>query len=170
MIRPPLSNTALLLLVLAPWPALALQGDREQPMDISADWTDATLGETGQALLKGNVVISQGSLRIESQNATIERDAGVIRRALLEGAPATLQQGLDAGGQMQARARGVDYDVVNEVLVMTGDVVVIQPEGELRGQRIRYDLKSGRMEGGGEGGRVQMRIQPRAAKPASPAG
>lgn len=162
---------ALLCLLLLPFPALALQSDRQQPMQIGADYSDATLGETGKALLRGNVSIVQGSLKIESQTATVERTAGEIRRALLEGAPVRIEQSLDAGGQMQARARGVDYDMVNEVLVLTGDVVVTQPEGELRGERIRYDLKSGRLEGGGEGGgRVQMRIEPRPAKPAPPSG
>ena len=75
-----------------------------------------------------------------------------------------IEQALDSGGQMQARARKVDYDLVADVLVLTGDVVVTQPEGDLRGERIRYDMKTGRLEGGGDGGRVQMRIEPR--KPA----
>lgn len=160
----------ILPLALAAWPTLALESDRDQPMEIGADWTDATLGENGRALLKGNVVISQGSLQIKSSDATIERSAGEIKRALLEGAPAQLQQTLDSGGQMQARARTIDYDVINKVMVLTGDVIVTQPEGELRGPRIRYDLTSGRLGGGGEGGRVQMTIPPRAAKPAAPAG
>jgi len=151
-------------------PALALQSDREQPMDIAADHTDAMLGADGNAVLSGNVQITQGTLRIESAKARVERRAGVIKSALLEGTPAQLQQALDAGGQMQARARSIDYDVINEVLLLTGDVVVTQPEGDLRGERIRYDLKSGRLEGGGNGGRVQMRIPPPAAKPAAPAG
>ena len=155
------------MLALATSSAQALQSDREQAMDISAETTDATLGENGRALLRGNVVIVQGTLKMESTSATVEKAAGAIKRAVLEGAPVRLQQALDAGGQMQARARNIDYDVISEVLLLTGDVVVTQPEGDLRGERIRYDLKSGRLEGGGNGGRVQMRIPPKAAKPAA---
>lgn len=155
------------LLALAASTTQALQSDREQAMDISAETTDATLGENGRAVLNGNVMIVQGTLKIESNSATVEKAVGAIKRALLEGTPVRLQQALDAGGQMQARARNIDYDVVNEVLLLTGDVVVTQPEGDLRGERIRYDLKSGRLEGGGNGGRVQMRIPPKAAKPAA---
>jgi len=161
---------ALLGLILLPTPALALKSDREQGMDIEADSSVAELGDTGKALLRGNVSIVQGTLKIRSDNATVERVAGEIRRAELEGAPARIEQDLDSGGQMQARARKVDYDLVAEVLLLTGDVVVTQPEGELRGERIRYDLKSGRLEGGGDGGRVQMRIEPRTAKPTPPPG
>ena len=155
------------LLALAASTTQALQSDREQAMDISAETTDATLGENGRAVLNGNVMIVQGTLKIESNSATVEKAVGAIKRALLEGTPVRLQQALDTGGQMQARARNIDYDVVNEVLLMTGDVVVTQPEGDLRGERIRYDLKSGRLEGGGNGGRVQMRIPPKPAKPAA---
>ncbi len=164
------TDCALLLALAIALPAQALQSDRQQDMDIGADWTDATLGENGRALLKGNVQITQGSLKIESSTATVERSAGAINRAELEGSPARMQQALDSGGQMQARARKIDYDVINEVLLLTGDVVVTQPEGDLRGERIRYDLKSGRLEGGGDGGRVQMRIPSRSAKPTTPAG
>ena len=144
-----------LAFALLPGAATALQSDRQQPMQIGADYSDASLGETGKAVLRGNVSIVQGTLKISSDNATVERVAGEIRRAELA---------LDSGGQMQARARKVDYDLVADVLVLTGDVVVTQPEGDLRGERIRYDMKTGRLEGGGDGGRVQMRIEPR--KPA----
>ncbi len=153
-----------LAVALLPDAASALQSDRQQPMQIGADYSDASLGETGKAVLRGNVSIVQGTLKIGADNATVERVAGEIRRAELEGTPVQIEQALDSGGQMQARARKVDYDLVAEVLLLTGDVVVTQPEGDLRGERIRYDMKTGRLEGGGDGGRVQMRIEPR--KPA----
>ncbi len=161
-------KAAALLLATAASSASALQSDREKAMDIGADSTLADLGENGSAVLSGNVRISQGTLIIESDKATVVRKQGAIDTARLEGAPARLQQDLDAGGRMNARARNIDYDVSNEVLLLTGSVVVTQPEGDVRGERIRYDLKSGRLEGGG--GRVQMTIPPRAAKPAAPNG
>lgn len=153
-----------------PLTATALQSDREQPMDIAADSTDAVLANTGDAHLRGNVVISQGSLKIAAAEATVSRKAGEISRALLSGSPATVEQGLDAGGQMQARANIIDYDMAANVLVLRGNVVVTQPEGELRGEQVRYDLASGKVEGGAPGSRVQMRIAPKPAVPATPAG
>ena len=39
--------------------------------------------------------------------------------------------------------------------------VIEQPRGTLRGESIKYDLKTGRLDGGGDGKRVQMRILPK---------
>ena len=48
------------------------------------------------------------------------------------------------------------------MVVFTVDVSIRQPRGTLSGERIVYNLQTGRVEGGGEGaGRVHMRILPR---------
>ena len=47
-------------------------------------------------------------------------------------------------------------------MVLTGDAHVEQPQGNMRSQRIVYNMQTERVEAGGEGaGRVQMRIEPR---------
>ena len=46
-------------------------------------------------------------------------------------------------------------------MVLTGGVVVEQTRGTLRGETIKYDLATGRLDGGGDGSRVQMRIMPK---------
>lgn len=160
-----LASVALLLFAS---PCLALKADREQPMDVGADYSDAVLSDDGQVLLKGSVKISQGSLLIRADDATVSKSKGEIKQAVLNGAPATVEQKLDNGGEMKARASRIDYDMTANVLVLTGAVVITQPEGELRGERVRYELDSGRVEGGGDGGRVQMRIQPKPAAAATP--
>jgi len=35
--------------------------------------------------------------------------------------------------------------------------------GTLRGETVKYDLKTGRLDGGGDGSRVKMRIMPKTA-------
>ena len=44
--------------------------------------------------------------------------------------------------------------------------MVNQPRGNLKGEMIKYDLTTGRLDGGGGGGRVSMRILPKTVKPA----
>jgi lipopolysaccharide export system protein LptA len=158
---------ALLLAVMVPLLAGAQQSrDRTQPMDIGADHTDATLGVDGRAVLRGNVQITQGTLKIDADRATVQRRAGDFQRIVLEGAPARMEQQLDAGGMTRAQARNIDYDPQQQVVVLTGDVVVTQPEGNLRGERVTYNMQTGNLQGGGDGGgRVRMRIEPR--QPAS---
>ncbi len=148
-------------------PALAhgLARDRQQPMDVEADDGDVLLTADGNAVLIGNVRITQGSLVIEADRATVEKKAGDFSRTVFEGSPARLQQDLDSGGTTRIRAQRIDYDMVADVVVLTGNVSVTQPEGELRGERIRYDLKTERMEGGAPGSRIRMRIEPRTSAP-----
>lgn len=150
----------------------ARQSDRLQEVVIDADGTVYTADDSGDGdvVLSGNVMIEQGTLKIESDTGTVKRRNGEIRSAVLTGSPVQVRQTLDDGTQMQARAQQIDYDLVEGVVLLTGNVFVTQPQGDMRGERVRYDLKTGRLEGGGNGaGRIKMRLQPRTAAPDSPA-
>jgi lipopolysaccharide export system protein LptA len=163
------SNSRLLLalaLASCATAAAAKSTDRHQPMDVGAEHADAILTDDGEAHLSGKVVITQGTLNVNSDNATITRKGGEIEQVVLTGAPATLSQINDNGERMTARAAKIVYNTITDVIVMTGGVVVDQPRGNLRGEMIKYDLTTGRLDGGGGGGRVQMRIMPKSTKPA----
>jgi lipopolysaccharide export system protein LptA len=153
----------MLLAALLPVDATAKSSDRNQPMDVEADRTDAELGDDGQAILTGNVLITQGTLEVGADRATIHRNAGEISQVVLTGAPATLKQVNDNGETMNAHASQITYTLSNELIVLSGSVVIEQPRGTLRGETIKYDLKTGRLDGGGDGNRVKMRIMPKTA-------
>ena len=146
--------------------AAAKSTDRQQPMDISAAQVDAVLTDDGDARMKGDVVITQGTLNVRADDALVTRKGGEIDEVVLTGAPAILTQVNDNGEKMTARATRIVYTISTDMIVMTGDVVVNQPRGNLRGEMIKYDLATGRLDGGGGGGRVSMRIMPKSAKPA----
>ncbi len=75
---------------------------------------------------------------------------------------------MNDGTPMNARADAVDYDLRTEVVVFSGNVSIQQPRGSMSGQRVVYDLKTGRVDSGGEGGgRVRMRILPKNAQGAT---
>ncbi len=160
---PGMSRLALAaLLVAACGSAFALSSDRRQPMDIEAGRSDCGLGANASCTLSGNVIITQGSLRVTSARAVIQQSGGNPSRAVLSGS-VSLQQDMDDGDRIQAVAANVDYDLRNEVMVLTGDVTINQKRGSLSGQRVVYNLKTGQVESGGEGGgRVRMRILPKA--------
>ena len=165
MTRSPDLPARLLLVLLAAACGLASarSSDRNQPMDIEASRSDCGLGANATCTLSGNVIITQGSLRVVSARAVISQNNGNPSRAQLSGG-VTLQQDMDDGDRIQAVAANVDYDMQSEVMVLTGNVTINQRRGSLSGQRVVYNLKTGQIESGGDGGgRVRMRILPKPA-------
>jgi lipopolysaccharide export system protein LptA len=162
----PVATSSLLLTSLAlaaflPLATLAKTSDRSAPMDVAADHTDAMLGDDSDSVLIGDVAITQGTLEVHADKAVIHRKGGDITQVELTGTPATLKQVADNGDPMTAHASTIVYTLSSDLIVLTGNVVVEQPRGNLRGQTIKYDLKTGRLDGGGDGNRVQMRIMPK---------
>ncbi|MEG3191783.1 lipopolysaccharide transport periplasmic protein LptA [Lysobacter sp. D1-1-M9] len=151
-----------LVLAAASSTALARSSDRNQPMDIDAGEFDYSLDESRPTVASRGVIITQGTLDVRSSRASIFQRNGEAVRVVLTGGPARLSQQLDNGDPMTAAANQIDYDLRTEIVVFTGDVRVAQPGNTLSGQRIVYNMQTGRVQGGGEGaGRVRMRIMPR---------
>jgi lipopolysaccharide export system protein LptA len=151
----------MLLAAVVPAALQAKTTDRNAPMDVEADRTDAMLGDDSDSVLTGNVRITQGTLEVGADKAVIHRKGGDIDQVVLNGAPATLKQVADNGEPMNASASQIVYTLTSDLVVLTGGVVIEQPRGTLRGETIKYDLKTGRLDGGGDGSRVKMRIMPK---------
>lgn len=148
-------------------PAWAKSSDRNQPMDIDAGRQEGSFESDSTNTLSGGVHITQGSLDIRSGVAVVTLAGGDPSRAVLTGSPVVLKQQMDDGTSMTARANKVDYNLKTEVVVFTGNVEIVQPRGTMSGQRVVYNMRTGRVDSGGEGnGRVKMRILPRNAQTA----
>lgn len=148
----------------------AKTSDRLLPMDMSADAGDAVLTDDGESTISGNVLITQGTLKLEADKAVITRSKGITSKVTLTGNPVRMQQQNDENELMKATAKQIVYLISAEQLSLTGGVVIDQPRGSMRGETIKYDLKTGRMTAGGDGSRIQMRLEPKtvtnpAAKP-----
>jgi lipopolysaccharide export system protein LptA len=144
--------------------AIARDSDRNQPMNIESDRQEGTLDGNSVNVLTGNVTITQGSLDIRAGRADIHQRGGDVVRAVLTGNQAVLKQQMDDGSPMTAKADRIDYDMTADVIVLTGNYTVTTPRGSTSGQRLTYNLKSGRVESGGDSGRVRMTIQPKATR------
>ena len=169
--RPAARRLCVLLLaattMLAATAVLARTSDRRQAMDIEAGHQVGTFSGDSVNTMSGGVHITQGSLDIRSGTARITMVDNEISRAVFSGSPVVLKQTLDDGTPMDARANGVDYNLKTEIVVFTGNVQIQQPRGSMSGERVVYNLKTGSVESGGEGGgRVKMRILPRNAQAA----
>ncbi|MGY0505302.1 lipopolysaccharide transport periplasmic protein LptA [Luteimonas sp. e5] len=157
---------AALVLVVASGLAMAKSSDRRAVMHISADHTEYNANNDGSpTVLTGNVVITQGTLKINAARAEVYQSGGDISRTVLSGNPVTMSQEMDDGTPMSTRSTKVDYDMRSETVILTGGVVITQPRGNLRGERVVYNMRSGQVQSGGQGsGRVQMTIKPRNAE------
>lgn len=158
------------LLPALPVQAQVFDSERDQPMDIDADEFDGEMSENSISRLIGNVIIRQGSMDVRADLAIITTRDGEIALVELEGKPVRMKM-LDSKGEpTTGRASRVEYNLEGEVVTFTGDVLVEQPRGNVRGERIVYDLASGRIDGGGDGSRIQLRIQPKSGEPDNDAG
>lgn len=153
-----------------PVAAQVFESERDQPMDIDADHFDGEMSENSISKLIGNVIIRQGNMDVRADLAIITTRDGEITLVELEGKPVLMKMVDNKGEPTTGHANRVEYNLEGEVIIFTGDVLVEQPRGNVRGGRIVYSLDTGRIDGGGDGSRIQLRIQPKSGEPSSNAG
>jgi len=164
-VRPASLLLAATLAALCAGSAAARSTDRNQPMDIEAGHQSGTIDDSQPTVLSGGVKIVQGTLNIDADHAVITLKGSEPVHAVLTGSQAILRQQMDNGTPMTAKADRIDYDMVADVVVLTGNYTVTTQRGSTSGQRLTYNLKSGQVDSGGQdGGRVKMRILPKSAR------
>ena len=168
--RRALLSALVVVAVALPVAAWARSTDRNQPMDIKAGGQEGTLDGNGVNTFYGGVTITQGTLEIQAGRADLHQKGGDPVRAVFTGNQAQLKQQMEDGTWMTAKADRIDYDMNTDVIVLTGSYTVTTVRGSTSGQKMTYDLKTGRIESGGAGnGPVTVRIVPKTAqaKPAT---
>lgn len=131
-------------------------------MDVRSDRQTGGLGDDDSIVFSGNVEIVQGSLRVNAATATVERRGGELARIVLQGTPVRIQQQNERGETINAQGARVTYSPDDEIMVLSGDARVAQDRGEFTAGTIRYNVDTGSIDSGGDGGRVTTTIQPKA--------
>ena len=184
------SRVAAVLVALAAGHACALETDRNQPMDVKANYlkTDQnknTNADVSTTFLKGDVQITQGSIKAHGAEATIYQDNGSkpakgagdssgsskIKRVVIVGKQAHLEQVHDVDcSLMTADADTIDYHTDTDLADLKGHVNVVQKDkGEFHGEHMIYNTKTGEMQSGDNSpqSRVSMRFEPKSAQAAA---
>ena len=157
--------TVLVALALGlPGSASALSTDRDQPINLEAD--EAELDQTeGVSTYVGNVVVTQGSMKVESDRMVVYLNDGEIDRIEATGAPARFRQRPDGKDEdVMGGASKMDYLAGQSMVILTGDAWVEQAGDVIRGARIEYSLTEDLVKakkGSGETDRVRIILQPR---------
>ena len=162
MIRTRLVCIAVLLTsVFSPF-SLALPDDKNQPISISADSATKD-GNKGITIYSGDVIITQGSVRITGDTITLKENNGAIQSIVTEGSPATFRQKVSLqGSTVEAEGNKLDYQSRNEILIITGNAKVKQDNRITQSNFIRYNISNNQINAGknnaSESGRVNMII------------
>jgi lipopolysaccharide export system protein LptA len=172
MLRLSLLTAGLLLLQ----PALARQDDRNQPIHVvHADSMDGYNEPNSMSTFKGNVLITQGTMKLTGELAriwTAKEDTSVDHIIVTSIAPKRphIEQIDDNGNLMTGDADQLYYDNVNSIAILTGNAFVHQQnKGDAHGAKLTYNTQTGYMVGeSGNNGPVTMTFLPKQ-KPLPPA-
>ncbi len=143
--------------------AAALPEDRAQPIHLEASRGQLDQ-KTGVSVYEGNVVITQGTMRLTADTVTIYVKDNNFQRMEATGAPANLRYKPTADKpEIQGASQRVEYDVAGAKVIMSGGARLTQGQDVFTGDRVEYDLKGDvvRARGAGDNGRIQFTIQPR---------
>ncbi len=154
-------------LTLAPLLAAALPEDRNQPIQLEAGRGQIDQ-KTGVSVYEGNVVITQGSMRLTADTVTIYVKDNNFQRMEATGNPTNLRYKPTADKpELQGASKRIEYDVAGAKVIMSGGARLTQGQDAFTGDRVEYDLKDDvvRARGAGDNGRIQFTIQPRAQNP-----
>jgi lipopolysaccharide export system protein LptA len=185
-------KTAILLITLCltcPIAGLAEKADRDKPINIEAD--KVSLDDKQKvSVFEGNVVLTQGTLRIMSVKLTLTEDKAGNQHAVAVGKPASFRQKRDNSDEyVEGFSERMEYDSKIERLEMFTGAILKRNQDEVKGNYISYDSATEYYQvlGGGTpsspstnpGGRVSVIIKPKpkasapapsgAATPAKPA-
>ena len=162
--------------------AYALPDDWQQEMVILSDHAELDR-KAGVVIYEGNVILTQGTLRIESERLLIIRTDNTLEKAVAEGTakkPARYQQQINPGKPLtKAHGQRIDYFAQQREIKLQGNAQLQQDGNQFSGENILYDMTketvtasggtntTGQPAGDGEKQRIKVVIQPQT--PAEPA-
>ena len=122
-------------------------------VDIEADRLDVNT-KNGTAIFKGKVKAVKPDITVKGDTLTLLYDQKSRKVTLLtaEGDVTILWKDKDA------TCSKAEYNLTNDVMVMTGNVVITRGQERISGQKVTMDKKNDTQVVEGAGGRVKVRV------------
>lgn len=115
-----------------------IKADPSQPVEVTADNLEVDQ-TTGQATFSGNVLVTQGEMKLSADKVQVIYDQEARKIARMDATGnVLLVSGLDA-----AEAQNAEYTVDSGTIVMTGNVLLNQGPSTIAGERMVVDLTTG---------------------------
>lgn len=120
-------------------PAAAEKSDREKEIQVLADRLSADDAKK-EAVYEGNVIVTQGTMRITSARIVVREDAEGYRKYVATGDPVTFRQKRDkVDDWIDGSAQRAEFDDRNDQLRLFNGARLRSSQGELAGDYISYD-------------------------------
>jgi lipopolysaccharide export system protein LptA len=155
-------------LLAAAIPAAAERGDREKEIVVGADrWSGDD--NTKTTTFEGNVVITQGTMRMTASKVTVREDKERHKFYVANGAPVMFRQKRDNVDEwIEGFAERAEFDDRNDTLKLYNRARVKRNNDEITADQISYDMNREIAEATGapagtkapSGGRVKVIINP----------
>lgn len=117
----------------------AEKADREKEVQILADRLTADDAKR-EAVYDGNVVVTQGTLRVTASRIVVREDAEGYRTYVATGTPVTFRQKRDKVDEwVDGEAQRAEFDDRSEILKLIQAARLKTPQGELTGDFVSYD-------------------------------
>src|SRR6266496_951461 len=130
---------ALAALAALAWPAAAEQADKEKPINYSADTGDVNY-QTKVGALRGNVIITQGTMTIHADRIDFKQNADNSVSAVAHGNPVTFRQKQDGKDEyFEGYAQRADYDGTKTLLELYDNAMLRRGQDEIRSNYIAYN-------------------------------
>jgi lipopolysaccharide export system protein LptA len=151
--------------------AWALSTDKDQPIEIEADTADLD-DEKGITIYRGNVVTTQGSVRMTGDIMTVYFTDDELDTLIMEGKPATYRQLPDDSEVYdEAEALRMEYYELKSLVILIDKASFKQEGLSFSGNRIEYDTENSKVKAkgsakqqNGAGERVKIILKPKKKK------
>jgi lipopolysaccharide export system protein LptA len=138
----------------------ARKDDADQPVNVRARRVDAN-EKTGVTTYQGNVVLTQGSLRLDADRMEVTTRDGRLRRVRAWGGPVRFRNRTDSGEEIRGEAGRVEYFASERRIDLHQRVKLTRNNDSVEGAVVRYDLERATFSAeGGDDGQVSAVIQP----------
>ncbi len=143
--------------------AAAGSDDYSQPINVVSEEQLADL-KANKIIFSGNVVATQGTMRINADKVEITRDSsGRLESVIAYGHPVTFEQVLDNGRPIHSRSSSISYLPRQSLVVLQGKATIWQDESSMSGEYIEYNIQTQKMKANNassRGGRVSSTFVP----------
>lgn len=135
---------AMLFLLALGWmgAAGALSTDKDQPINIEADSVEID-DKKNISIYKGNVVVTQGTIRLDADIVTAYTPDKQLQKVVAEGDPVRYRQRPDKKEEdMRAKAQRMEYYATSGKLILYEGAHLWHEGNEFSGNRIEYDTRA----------------------------